>query len=199
LSACPAGASVTCERTLETREPSCVSRAAKPLFIPVVHSPLGAVGHVAAPELPPRGGKARSHGTRGSVRAHLSREVRSEVEGHVAASELTSARRQGPRPRNMWQHRSPHQQGGKVQGRESCCSTGAHIGREARSRAAGYVVALEPTSAGRRGSELQDMWQRVDAHLAPCFDLKLVCGYPVCMVPTSTATSSCHCLAGTRR
>jgi hypothetical protein len=39
------------ERALETREPSCVSRVAKPFFIPVVHNPPRAVGHMAAPEL----------------------------------------------------------------------------------------------------------------------------------------------------
>jgi hypothetical protein len=36
-----AGASVTHERTLETHESSCVSRAAKLFFIPVIHNPLG--------------------------------------------------------------------------------------------------------------------------------------------------------------
>jgi hypothetical protein len=50
----------------------------------------GAVGHVAAPELPSQEGRARSQGTRGSARAHLSTEVRSGAAGHVAAPELTS-------------------------------------------------------------------------------------------------------------
>jgi hypothetical protein len=81
------------ERTLETHEPSYMTRAAKPFFIPMVHSPLGDVGYVTAPELSPRGGRARSHGTRGSVEAHLDKEARSRAERHVAASELTSARR----------------------------------------------------------------------------------------------------------
>jgi hypothetical protein len=36
---------------LETHEPSRIGRSAKPFFILVVHGPLGAVGHVAAPEL----------------------------------------------------------------------------------------------------------------------------------------------------
>jgi hypothetical protein len=53
-----AGASVTRDRALDTCEPSCVPGAARPFFIPVVHSPLGAVGYVAAPELSPRGGEA---------------------------------------------------------------------------------------------------------------------------------------------
>jgi hypothetical protein len=60
------------ERALEIREPSCVPRAAKHFFIPVVHSPPGAVGHVTAPELPSQEGRARSHGTHGSVGAPLS-------------------------------------------------------------------------------------------------------------------------------
>jgi hypothetical protein len=67
-----AGALVTRDRALNTCEPSCVPGAARPLFIPVVHSPLGAVGYVAAPELSSRGGRARSHETRGDVRALLS-------------------------------------------------------------------------------------------------------------------------------
>jgi hypothetical protein len=49
------GASVTHERTLETREPSCMTRATKTFFIPMVHSPLGvaepeAKGHVVTSE-----------------------------------------------------------------------------------------------------------------------------------------------------
>jgi hypothetical protein len=41
---------VTRDRALDTCEPSCVPGAARHFFIPVVHSPLGAVGYVAAPE-----------------------------------------------------------------------------------------------------------------------------------------------------
>jgi hypothetical protein len=67
-----AGASVAYECALETRKPSCVPRAAKPFFIPVVHSPPGPVGNVAASELPSQKGKALSHGTRGSIGAPLS-------------------------------------------------------------------------------------------------------------------------------
>jgi hypothetical protein len=58
LSARLAGASVTRGRALDTCEPSCVPGAARPFFIPVVHSPLGAVGYVAAPELSSRGDEA---------------------------------------------------------------------------------------------------------------------------------------------
>jgi hypothetical protein len=50
------------------------------------------MGHVAAPELPSQGGGARSYGTRGSVRTHLSKVVRSKVMGHVVATELPSQR-----------------------------------------------------------------------------------------------------------
>jgi hypothetical protein len=55
-----AGALVTHDRGLDTCEPSCVLGAARPFFIPVVHSPLGAVGYVAAPDLSSRGGEARA-------------------------------------------------------------------------------------------------------------------------------------------
>jgi hypothetical protein len=55
-----AAASVTRDRALDTCKPSYVSRAARPFFIPVVHSPLGAVRYVAAPEFSSRGGEAGS-------------------------------------------------------------------------------------------------------------------------------------------
>jgi hypothetical protein len=79
-----------------------VPRVAKPFFIPVVHNPLGAVGHMAAPELSPQEGRARSHGTRGSVVAHLAREVRSRALGHMAAPEPTSAGGRGPGLWDTW-------------------------------------------------------------------------------------------------
>jgi hypothetical protein len=60
MSARLTGASVTHDRALDTCESSCVPGAARPYFIPVVHSPLGAVGYVAAPELSSRGGEARA-------------------------------------------------------------------------------------------------------------------------------------------
>jgi hypothetical protein len=40
----------------------------------------------------------------------------------------------------------------------------------------GHVPAPEPTSVGRCGLKLQLTWQHVDARLAPCLDLELVCG-----------------------
>jgi hypothetical protein len=58
LSARLASASVTCDHALDTCELSCVPGAVRPFFIPVVHSLLGAVGYVVAPELSSRGGKA---------------------------------------------------------------------------------------------------------------------------------------------
>jgi hypothetical protein len=67
-----------------------VTRAAKPFFIRVVHNPSGAVGHVAAPELSSQEVRAQSRGTRDSTGAHLVKEARSGVEGHVVVPEPTS-------------------------------------------------------------------------------------------------------------
>jgi hypothetical protein len=101
-----AGALVTCNCTLDTCEHSCVSGAGRPFFIPVVHSLLGDVGYVAAPELSSRGGEVgvtwqhrspprqgsevRGRGTCGGSGAHLCREVWSEGTAYVAARECTS-------------------------------------------------------------------------------------------------------------
>jgi hypothetical protein len=60
LSARLAGTSVTRDHALDICEPSYVPRAARPFFIPVVHSPLGAVGYVVAPELSSQGGESRT-------------------------------------------------------------------------------------------------------------------------------------------
>jgi hypothetical protein len=57
LSARLTGASITRGHALETCEPNCVPEVARLFFIPVVHSPLGAVGYVAVPELSSRGGE----------------------------------------------------------------------------------------------------------------------------------------------
>jgi hypothetical protein len=57
MSARLAGTSVTRDRALDTCEPSYVPEAARPFFIPVVHSPLEVVGYVEAPELSSRGGE----------------------------------------------------------------------------------------------------------------------------------------------
>jgi hypothetical protein len=141
LSARLAGTSVTRDRTLDTCEPSCVLEAARPFFIPLVHSPLGAVGYVAAPEPSSRGGRAWSHGTHGNAGAHLSREVRSRAEEYVAASELNSARRRGPEPRDTWQHRSSSQQGGEVRGHGTRGGSGVHLCRDVWSEATACVAA----------------------------------------------------------
>jgi hypothetical protein len=58
MPACLAGASVTRDRALDICEPSSVLGAARPFFIHVVHSPLGAVRYVTAPELSSWGGEA---------------------------------------------------------------------------------------------------------------------------------------------
>jgi hypothetical protein len=55
-----AGALVTRDCALDTCEPSYVFGAARPFFIHVVHSPLGVVGYVVAPELFARGGEVRA-------------------------------------------------------------------------------------------------------------------------------------------
>jgi hypothetical protein len=58
LSARLAGASVTHDHALDTYEPSCVPMAVMPFFIPLVHSPPGAVGYVAVLELSSRESEA---------------------------------------------------------------------------------------------------------------------------------------------
>jgi hypothetical protein len=137
-----------------------VPRAAKPFFIPVVHTPSGAVGHMATPVLPSQEGRARSRGTRGSTGAHLSKEVRSRAEGRLAVPELASAKRRGPGSWDTWQRQSSPQQGGEIRDRGTRDSTGAHLIKEARSRAEGHVAAPELTSARRRGSGPRDTWWR---------------------------------------
>jgi hypothetical protein len=51
LSARLEGVSVPHDRALDTCKPSCVPGSARHFFIPLVHSPLEAVGYVAASEL----------------------------------------------------------------------------------------------------------------------------------------------------
>jgi hypothetical protein len=114
------GASVTRVCALDTCRPSCVPEAARPFFIPVIHSPLRAVGYVVAPKLSSREG---------------------EVGGHVTASEPTSTGKRGPKLRNMWQRRS------------------SHLG-EVEPGTMEHVAAPEPTSTVRRGPELRNTWQR---------------------------------------
>jgi hypothetical protein len=52
---------------------------------------------------PRQGGKVQSRGTRGSIRAHLSKEVRFEAVGHVVALEPTSTGRCDPKLLLTWQ------------------------------------------------------------------------------------------------
>jgi hypothetical protein len=92
LSARLIGASVTCDRALDTCGSSCVSGAARPFFIPMVHSPLGPQGTCQHRSSPLE--EARL-GPRGSAGAVLSG-------------------RQSPEPWDTWQRRSPSRQGGKV-------------------------------------------------------------------------------------
>jgi hypothetical protein len=96
---------------------------------------------MAAPELSSRGGRAQSHGTRGSGRAHLGREARSGAEERMAAPELNLARRQDPGPRATWEHWSSPQQGGEVRDRGTCGGSRAHLCREVWSEATTYVAA----------------------------------------------------------
>jgi hypothetical protein len=79
-------------------------------------------------------------GPRGSVRAHLYREVRSGAEEHVTASELSS-------------------QGGRARSHGTRGSAGSHLGREARSGAKEHVAASELNSSRRRGPGPRDTWQ----------------------------------------
>jgi hypothetical protein len=58
MSARHAGALVIRDRALHTCKLSCVPGAARLFFIPVVHSPLGAMGYVVAPELSSWGSSA---------------------------------------------------------------------------------------------------------------------------------------------
>jgi hypothetical protein len=95
---------------------------------------------------------------------------------HVAAPGPTSTGRRGPELRNTWQRRSTTQQGGEAQGHGPRGSTGAHLNKDVRSGVAEHMAALEATSAGRCGSKLQFVWQRVNAHPASCLDLELICG-----------------------
>jgi hypothetical protein len=106
----------------------------------------GAIRHMVAPELtsakrrgpglrdtwqhrssPRQGDEVQGHGTRGITGAHLVKEARSGTEGHVAAPELTSARRRGPGSRDKWWHRSPPLQEGVVRSYSLRDSAWMHI------------------------------------------------------------------------
>jgi hypothetical protein len=93
---------------------------------------------------PQPGGEVRSHRTCGSVGAHLSREVRSRVIGHVAVSEPTLVGRRGLEPYDTWQRRSPPQSGDEVRSHRTRGSAGAHLSLEAMSGATGMWQHRSP-------------------------------------------------------
>jgi hypothetical protein len=101
-----AGASVIRGRASETCEPNCVPGAVRPFFIPVVHSPLGAVGYVAAPEPTSAGRRGPKLRNTRQRRSSPLKEVEPGAKGHVAAPELTSTGRRGPELTNAWRCRS---------------------------------------------------------------------------------------------
>jgi hypothetical protein len=146
--------SVTRDRALDTYEPSCVSRAAKPflfMWSTARWGPWGTWQHRSSPL-----GEASS-GPCGSAWVHLDRETRFRVQEHVAAPELFS------RGGRSWSHGTR-------------ASAGAHLDREVRSGTVGHATATEPTSVGRCDPKLQFVWQCVDAHPTPCLNLELICG-----------------------
>jgi hypothetical protein len=142
------------EHVLETREPSCMPKATKAFFIPMVHSPLRDVGHMEASELSSWGGRAQSRETHGSTGALPCGEAGSRAEGHVAAPEPISTGRRGLELRDTWLCQSPPRQGGGVQSHVSRGSAGAHLSKEAGFGATCHMAVPEPTLAGRQGPEL---------------------------------------------
>jgi hypothetical protein len=84
-------------------------------------------------------------GTRESVGALPSREAWSRAVRYMELSEPSQARRQGLKPQDTWQRRSPPEQGGRVQSRGTRDSVEALPSREAGSEAAGHMaVRLTP-------------------------------------------------------
>jgi hypothetical protein len=86
-------------------EPICVPRTAKSFFIPVVHNLSGAVGHVAAPELPSQEDRAPSRGTHGSTGAPLSGRQSPEL-WDIWQHRSLPLRKAEPELWDTWQHRS---------------------------------------------------------------------------------------------
>jgi hypothetical protein len=95
LSAHLTGASVTHERALETCKASCVLRAAKHFFVPVVRNPLGVVGYLAAPKLLSRGDRVWSHGTSDGPEAAPIREAGAGATGTHGAPGAAVSREAG--------------------------------------------------------------------------------------------------------
>jgi hypothetical protein len=84
------------------------------------------MGHVTTSELLSQEGRAQSHGTRDSIRAHLVKEARTGAERHVVAPELISARRRGPGPWDTLRRWSLPLQGGVVRSYNLCDSIWMH-------------------------------------------------------------------------
>jgi hypothetical protein len=130
-----AGALETHEHALETCEPSCVPRAAKPFLF------LWSTVH-------------RGRVTHGSNGAPLSGRQSPEL-WDTWQHRSSPPGRQISEPWDTWQRRSSPQQGGEVRGHGTRGSTGAHLSKEARSRATGHMAAPEPTSTGGCGLKVQ--------------------------------------------
>jgi hypothetical protein len=123
-----------CRGHVSVLEPTSIGRRGPELRNTWLHqsSPLGeaepgAVRHVATPKptsvgrrgpelrnawrhrsLTQRGDEARGHGPLGSTGAHLSKEVRSRVAGHVTAPERTSIGKCGLKLQLAWQRVDAH-------------------------------------------------------------------------------------------
>jgi hypothetical protein len=95
--------------------------------------------------------------------------------GHVVAPELPWAGQRELEPQDTCQPRSCPGLGSGSWSRRTHGGPGAAPGWAAGVGAAGHVAASKPTSAGRRGPELQLVWQHVDTRPAPCLDLELIC------------------------
>jgi hypothetical protein len=101
------------------------------------------------PRSPPRlGGRVRCCRARGSVGAHLSREVRPGAIGHLIAREVLPSREVGSRAMGHVAHQSPPLQRGGIRSHMTHGSPGAHLNREAGSSVAGHVAASGSTSVG---------------------------------------------------
>jgi hypothetical protein len=138
---------------------------------------------MAAPEPFSAGRWVRSRGTRGGTENLLSREVGFRATGgstgallgmkvgfgatgDIAAPEPSSVGRRGLEPQDTWRHRSPSQQGGRVQSYGTRGNIEILINREARSEAVGHVVACGSTSYSLPWSHT------------------CIWGYPICRVLT---------------
>jgi hypothetical protein len=132
-----AGASITHESALKTREPSYVTRADKFFFIHVAHN------------LP---------GPWDTWQHRSSRLTKAEPRavGHMSTPELPLRKAE---PWDTWQRRSSNQQGGEVRGNRTRGDVGAHLSKEVRSGATGHVAVPVLTSARWRGPGPRNTWR----------------------------------------